>query len=181
MRNRIHVCNRLMRPLKAYIERGESNEHVLQLVNVLNQLDDDELSFVMVKYVTLATFRENGKVIKQANATKLKDHLQIKDKEFKSLQNKVSNRVYDLYFAEQDKAYRRVQDMKRISFLEIDNKHSHKMIEFMEDLEKRILKDGLSEESYYYQYFYGRLNSYKEQIRNNDKEIQKLELRLSEK
>lgn len=88
-----------MRPLKAYLERGESNEHVLQLINVLNQLEDDELAFIMAKYVTLATFRDDGNVIKQANATKLKDHLQIKDKDFKSLQNKVSNRVYDLYFA----------------------------------------------------------------------------------
>lgn len=181
MRNRIHVCNRIMRPLKAYIERGESNAHVLQLVNVLNQLEDDELAFVMAKYVTLASFRDDGKVIKQANATMIKDHLNIKVKEFKSLQNKVSNRVYDLYFAEQDKAYQRGQDMKRISFLEIDNEHSHEMLKFMEDLEKRILKDGLSEQSYYYQYFYGRLNGYKEQIRKNNEEIKKLELRLSEK
>lgn len=181
MRNRIHVCNRLMKPLKAYIERGESDEHVLKVVQILNQLEDDELTFIMAKYVTLASFRDDGKVIKQANATKLKDHLQIKDKDFKSLQNKVSNRVYDLYFAEQDETYQREQDMKRISFLENDNKHSHEMIEIMEDLEKRILKDGLSEESYYYQYFNGRLNNYKEQIRKNNEEIQKLELRLSEK
>lgn len=181
MRNRIHVCNRLMRPLKAYIERGESDEHVLKAVQILNQLEDDELAFIMAKYVTLATFRDDGKKINQANATMIKAHLNIKDKKFKSLQHKASNSVYDLYFAEQDKTYQRVQDMKRISCLENDNKHSHKMIEFMEDLEKRILKDGLSEESYYYQYFNGRLNNYKEQIRKNNEEIQKLELRLSEK
>ena len=181
MRNKIYVCNRIMRPLKAYIERGESNEHVLKAVQILNQLEDDELAFIMVKYVTLATFREDSKVIKQANATKVKDHLQIKDKDFKSLQNKVSNRVYDLYFDEQDKAYQRGQDMKRISFLKNDNKHSHEMIEIMEGLEKRILKDGLSEESYYYQYFNGRLNNYKEQTRKNNEEIQKLKLRLSDK
>ena len=181
MRNKIYVCNRIMRPLKAYIERGESNEHVLKAVQILNQLEDDELAFIMVKYVTLATFREDSKVIKQANATKVKDHLQIKDKDFKSLQNKVSNRVYDLYFAEQDETYQREQGMKRISFLENDNKHSHEMIEIMEDLKKRILKDGLSEESYYYQYFNGRLNNYKEQTRKNNEEIQKLKLRLSDK
>lgn len=181
MRSRGHVCNKLMKPLKAYIERGESNEHVLQLVNVLNQLEDDELAFIMAKYVTLATFRDDGKVINQANATMIKDHLNIKDKEFNSLQHKVNNRIYDLYFAEQDKAHQRVQETNRISFLENDNKHSHEMIEIMEGLKKRILKDGLTEESYYYQYFNARLNNYKEQIKMNNEEIQKLELRLSKK
>lgn len=181
MRNRIHICNRLMKPLKAYIERAESDEHVLKAVQILNQLEDDELAFIMAKYVTLATFRDDAKIINQANATMVKDHLKITDTEFNSLQHKVSNRVYDLYFAEQDKANQRVQDMNRISILENDNKHSHKMIEIMEGLEKRILKDGLTEESYYYQYFNGRLNNYKEQIKKNNEEIQNLELRLSEK
>ena len=59
MKDRIYACNRIMRPLKAYLERGESNENVLNLVGVLNQLDDDELAFVMAKYVTLATDRKS--------------------------------------------------------------------------------------------------------------------------
>lgn len=181
MRKRIHVCNRLMKPLKAYIERGETDEHVLKAVQILNQLEDDELAFIMAKYVTLATFRDDGKIINQANATMVKDHLKITDTEFNSLQQKASNSVYDLYFAEQDKTHQRGQDMKRLSSLEIDNEHNHKMIEIMEGLENRILKDGLTEESYYYQYFNGRLNNYKEQIRKNNEEIQKLELRLTGK
>lgn len=181
MRSRGHVCNRLMKPLKAYIERGESNENVLKVVQILNQLEDDELAFIMAKYVTLATFREDGRMINIANATMVKDHLKITDTEFNSLQHKVSNKVYDLCFAEQDKTHQRGQDMNRLSFLENDNKHSHEMIEIMEDLKKRILKDGLTEESYYYQYFNARLNNYKEQIKMNNEEIQKLELRLSEK
>ena len=98
MKDRIYACNRIMRPLKAYIERGESNENVLNLVGVLNQLDDNELAFVMAKYVTLATFRDDGRMINQANSTKLKEHLNLKGKAFGKLEHSVYTKVYELYF-----------------------------------------------------------------------------------
>ena len=106
MKNRIYACNRLMKPLKAYIERGESNENVLKLVEVLNQLDDNELAFVMAKYVTLATFRDDGKMINQANSTKLKEHLNLKGKAFGQLEHSVYTKVYELYFAERIEKYK---------------------------------------------------------------------------
>lgn len=105
MKDRIHVCNRIMRPLKAYIERGESNENVLNIVKVLNQLDDNELAFVMAKYVTLATFREDGRMINIANSTKLKEHLKLKGKAFGMLEHSVYTKVYELYFAEKNEKY----------------------------------------------------------------------------
>ena len=105
MKDRIHACNRIMRPLKAYIERGESNENVLNIVKVLNQLDDNELAFVMAKYVTLATFREDGRMINIANATKLKEHLNLKTKAFGQLEHSVYTKVYELYFAEKNEKY----------------------------------------------------------------------------
>ena len=89
MKNRIYACNRIMRPLKAYLERGESNENVLNLVGVLNQLDDAELAFVMAKYVTLATFREDGRMINQASSAELKEHLNLKGKVFSKLEHSV--------------------------------------------------------------------------------------------
>ena len=105
MKDRIYACNRIMRPLKAYLERGESNENVLNLVGVLNQLDDQELAFVMAKYVTLATFREDGRMINQANSTKLKEHLNLKGKAFGKLEHSVYTKVYELYFAERIEKY----------------------------------------------------------------------------
>lgn len=105
MKDRIHVCNRIMRPLKAYIERGESNENVLNIVKVLNQLDDNELAFVMAKYVTLATFREDGRMINIANSKKLKEHFNLKTKAFGQLEHSVYTKVYELYFAEKNEKY----------------------------------------------------------------------------
>jgi len=109
MKDRIHVCNRIMRPLKAYIERGESNENVLNIVKVLNQLDDNELAFVMAKYVTLATFREDGRMINIANSKKLKEHLNLKTKAFGQLEHSVYTKVYELYFAEKNEKYNQEQ------------------------------------------------------------------------
>ena len=106
MKDRIYACNRIMRPLKAYLERGESNENVLNLVGVLNQLDDNELAFVMAKYVTLATFRDDGRMINVANTTKLKEHLNLKGKAFGKLENNVYTKVYELYFAERIEKYK---------------------------------------------------------------------------
>ena len=106
MKDRIYACNRIMRPLKAYLERGESNEHVLNLVGVLNQLDDNELAFVMAKYVTLATFREDGRMINVSNSTKLKEHLNLKGKAFGKLEHSVYTKVYELYFAERIEKYK---------------------------------------------------------------------------
>ena len=106
MKDRIFACNRIMRPLKAYLERGESNENVLNLVGVLNQLNDNELAFVMAKYVTLATFREDGRMINQANSTKLKEHLKLSGKELSKLEHSVYTKVYELYFAERIEKYK---------------------------------------------------------------------------
>ena len=106
MKDRIYACNRIMRPLKAYLERGESNENVLNLVGVLNQLDDDELAFVMAKYVTLATFREDGRMINQASSAELKEHLNLKGKELSKLEHSVYTKVYELYFAERIEKYK---------------------------------------------------------------------------
>ena len=109
MKHRIHACNRIMRPLNAYIERGESNENVLNIVKVLNQLDDKELAFVMAKYVTLATFREDGRMINVANSTKLKEHFNLKTKAFGQLEHSVYTKVYELYFAESIERYKKEQ------------------------------------------------------------------------
>ena len=106
MKDRIYACNRIMRPLKAYLERGESNENVLNLVGVLNQLDDQELAFVMAKYVTLATFREDGRMINQASSAELKEHLKLSGKELSKLENSVYTKVYELYFAERMEKYK---------------------------------------------------------------------------
>ena len=106
MKDRIYACNRIMRPLKAYLERGESNENVLNLVGVLNQLNDDELAFVMAKYVTLATHRDDGRMINQASSAKLKQHLNLKGKAFGKLENSVYTKVYELYFAERIEKYK---------------------------------------------------------------------------
>ncbi|MFL2129569.1 hypothetical protein [Ruoffia sp. FAM 26255] len=110
MKDRIYACNRIMRPLKAYIERGESNENVLNLVGVLNQLNDNELAFVMAKYVTLATFRDDGKIINQASSAKLKEHLNLKGKAFGKLEHSVYEKVHELYFEEIIDRYRQEDD-----------------------------------------------------------------------
>lgn len=106
MKDRIYACNRIMRPLKAYLERGESNENVLNLVGVLNQLNDNELAFVMAKYVTLATYRDDGRQINQATTAKLKEHLNLKGKAFSKLEHSVYTKVYELYFAERIEKYK---------------------------------------------------------------------------
>ena len=106
MKDRIYACNRIMRPLKAYLERGESNENVLSLVGVLNQLNDNELAFVMAKYVTLATYRDDGRVINQASSAKLKQHLKLSGKELSKLEHSVYTKVYELYFAERIEKYK---------------------------------------------------------------------------
>lgn len=103
MRN---TCNRIMRPLKAYIEYGESNENIPNLVGVLNQLNDNELAFVLAKYVTLATYRDDGRMINQASSAKLKQHLKLSGKELSKLENSVYEKVYDLCFAEIINTYR---------------------------------------------------------------------------
>ena len=106
MKNRIYACNRIMRPLKAYLERGESNENVLNLIGVLNQLDDQELAFVMAKYVTLATYRDDGRQINQATTAELKQHLKLSGKELSKLEHSVYTKVYELYFAERIEKYK---------------------------------------------------------------------------
>lgn len=103
MRN---TCNRIMRPLKAYIEYGESNENIPNLVGVLNQLNDNELAFVLAKYVTLATYRDDGRIINQASSAKLKQHLKLSGKELSKLENSVYEKVYDMYFAGMFARYR---------------------------------------------------------------------------
>lgn len=109
MRHAIYACNMIMRPLKSYIERGTTDEHVLKAVQILNQLEDDELAFIMAKYVTLAKFSNDARIISVPTATELKEHLQLGGKAFGMLKyrtnEKVCNLSYERYLEERPPLY----------------------------------------------------------------------------
>lgn len=97
MTSPIYPCNRLMKVLKPYLERGETHYITEDVLKVVNQLDKNELAYIMAKYVACAELVGGMRMIKVGNAENVRKHLGLQPKEFSSLAYQTSQRVMKLY------------------------------------------------------------------------------------
>ena len=97
MRSVIHQMNHIMRPLKGYVEQGVADKSVMRLVEVLNQLDDTELSLIMAKYVKLAKSVSGARQVKLPLKTDILKHLGMQLDDYEAIERDTANRVNKLY------------------------------------------------------------------------------------
>lgn len=100
-------ANKIMRPLKDYIELGIKNKEVLKVVEILNQLDNDELTFIMAKYVKFAERDPTPRQIKLPKPKQVYEHLGMCVADYRSLQSTLSNKIYELYYEDYFEQYTR--------------------------------------------------------------------------
>lgn len=105
MTSPITGCNRLMRLLKPYLEEGHTHHITERVLKVVNQLEKDELAFIMAKYVTLAELVPDGRLIRVGNAEDVRKYLKMKPKEFRQLAYHTSQKVMRLYYEKPDSDY----------------------------------------------------------------------------
>lgn len=97
MSSPIYGCNRIMRLLKPYLEEGYTHHITDRVLKVVNQLEKDELAFIMAKYVTLAELVPNGHLVRVGNAEDVRKYLNMKPTEFQRLAYFTSQKVMRLY------------------------------------------------------------------------------------
>lgn len=105
MTSPIIKCNNLMKLLKPYLENGYTHNITEKLLKVVNQLEQQELAFIMAKYVTLAERVDSKHLIKVGKAEDVRKHLNITPKEFNQLAYHTSQKVMRLYYEKPDSDY----------------------------------------------------------------------------
>lgn len=97
MSNPIYGCNRIMRLLKPYLEEGYTHHITERVLKVVNQLEKDELAFVVAKYVTLAELVPDGRLVRVGNAEDVRKHLNMNPTDYRQLAYHTSQKVMNLY------------------------------------------------------------------------------------
>lgn len=106
MTSPIHKCNRIMRLLKPYLEEGYTHHITERVLKVVNQLEKDELAYIMAKYVTLAELVPDGRKVKVGNAEEVRNYLNMNPTDYRQLAYHTSQKVLDIHHKEDKSNYK---------------------------------------------------------------------------